>query len=853
MTRVALKGLAARRLRAALTALAIVLGVALVAGTYVLTDSITGAFTSIYQNIYRGTDASITGRNAIGAGVNGSVGASQAAPSFSQSLLTQIRALPDVRQAVGDVGGSVQLIKNGHAISFGGAPTLGTSVEPKYPQFTALHLVSGHWPGPQQVVVDTSTASRKQLRPGQSIGVQGLGQVQTMQISGLVRFGPSNAMGGATLAGFQLATAQRLTGKIGRLDGIRVSARAGVSPSRLVAEIRPVLPSNAQVRTGTQEANSQAADVNNFLSTFRTILLVFAGVALFVGSFVIANSLSITIAQRTREFATLRTLGATRRQVLRSILLESLVLGVVASAVGLFAGLGLANGLFSLFNSVGLTLPNSGTLVRPRTVIVALVVGILVTVLASLRPAMRATRVEPIAAVREGATLPEGRLAHHRTALSAAATGLGFVAVILGLFAVSGTGVVLALMGAGAILVFVGIALLSSRFVPFMAEVLGWPGARLGGAMGRLARENTRRNPQRTASTASALMIGLALVTLLAMMSAGIISNFKGAVNSVFTGDYAITAQNGNTPIPIAAGEAAARAPGALAAGSVRAGEGRLFGYNTLVSAVNPDIGRVIRLNWIHGSPAVFGSLGINGAFLDQATASANHLHVGSVFTVETPAGGRIGLTVRGVFKPPTGGSPFGAVTMSTSTWDRYYSQPQNIYTLVKMRGGVTPTNTAALKRTVASYPNAKVQTRRQFIDNQVANFTALLNVLYVLLALSILVSLFGIVNTLILSVFERTREIGMLRAVGTTRRQIRSLVRQESVITALIGSVIGITLGVVFGALLAARESAIAFTIPVTSLIVFVFAAWLVGLVAAIFPARRAARLAPLQALAYE
>ena len=303
------------------------------------------------------------GRNAIGAGLNGSVGEAAAAPAFSESLLSRIRSLPDVRLAVGDVSGSVQLIQHGQAISFGGAPTIGSSVDPSQPRFAALRLASGHWPGPDQVVVDTNTASKKNLHAGDTIGVQGLGAAAPMRISGLVRFGTANSLGGATLAGFLLPTAQRLLGKTGKLDQIRVAAKAGVSPRQLVAQIRPVLPTDTQVRPGAQEASHQAANVNNFLATFRTILLVFAGVALFVGSFVIANSLSITIAQRTREFATLRTLGASRRQVLRSILAESLVLGLVASAVGLLVGLALAQGLFALFNAVGLTLPTSGTVV----------------------------------------------------------------------------------------------------------------------------------------------------------------------------------------------------------------------------------------------------------------------------------------------------------------------------------------------------------------------------------------------------------------------------------------------------------------------------------------------------------
>jgi putative ABC transport system permease protein len=857
LLKVALRGLSTRRLRSALTALAIVLGVALVSGTFVLTDSITGAFNSIFQTIYANTAATVTGRNAIDSSANGGAGGGggngATVPAFSQSLLTRVRALPGVSDAVGDVSGSLQLVVNGKAITSGGAPNLGFSINPSKPQFSSLKLTSGHWPGPSQVVIDTNTASKKSLHPGQTIGVQGLGSVLPLQISGLVKFGSASSLGGATLAGLQLPTAQRLLGKVGKLDEIRASANSGISPAQLVKQIRPILPADTQVRTGAQQAQQDSSSINSFLSFLKTFLLVFAGVALFVGSFVIANSLSITIAQRTREFGTLRTLGASRRQVRRAILAESFVVGAVASVVGMLVGLGLAELLFSLFNAAGFTLPNTGIVLKPRTVIVAILVGVIVTMLASLRPAVRATRVDPIAAVREGATLPEGRFAKYRNVGSASTVAVGFVALILGLFVASGTAPTLILMGVGAILVFIGVSLLSARFVPTLALWLGWPSTRIAGPIGRLARDNARRNPQRTASTAAALMIGLALVTLVSMLSAGIIANFKDSVNQLFTGDYAITAQNNFSPIPIAAGQAATRTPGALAVGNVRAGEGRLLGANHQLTAVNPAITSVIKLNWTHGSQAVLTSLGATGAFTDNGFASKHHLSVGSPLVVTTPTGTRIPLIVRGIFKPPSGGSPFGVVTMSAATWDRYYSQPQNLYTLVKMTGGQTASNEAALKQTLGAFPNAKVQSRQSFVNNQISGLSSVLNILYVLLALSIIVSLFGIVNTLVLSVFERTREIGMLRAVGTTRRQIRRMIRHESVITAFIGSVLGILLGIAFGALLAARVSSISFVIPVGSLILFVVATWIVGLLAAIFPARRAAKLQPLEALAYE
>jgi putative ABC transport system permease protein len=845
------KGLATRKLRSALTALAIVLGVALVAGTYVLTDSITGAFNSIYQTVYRGTDATVTGRNAIDS--NATSSSANPTPSFPESVLARVRALPDVKDTLGGVSGTPQLIKNGKAITFGGAPNLGFSVDPSKPQFNSLKLVSGRWPNANEVVIDTSTADKKNLKDGQFIGVQARGPERRMRISGLVKFGSASSLGGATLAGFELRTAQILFDKVGRLDDIRVSAQPGVSPESLVRQIRAVLPPGTQVRTGAQEAKKASDATNSFLSFLRTFLLAFAAIALFVGSFVIANSLSITIAQRTREFAVLRTLGATRRQVMRAILLESLVVGIAASIIGLLVGLGLARGLFSLFNAVGFTLPNSGIVVEGRTIAVAIIVGVLVTVLASLRPAVRATHVEPIAAVREGATLPEGRLARHRTRWSAVTTVLGFGALLVGLFVANGTGPILAWLGVGALLIFIGVALLSSRIVPPLAAWLGWPATRIAGAVGQLARENSRRNPQRTASTASALMIGLALVTLVAILAAGIISNFKGAVNSMFTGDYAITAQNNFSPVPTSIGAAATRTPGVVAVGNVRAGQGRVFGSNGQMTAVDPQAAQVVKLNWTHGSQAVLSTLGARGAFTEDSFATKHHLSVGSPVLYTAPSGARVRLVIRGIFKPPAGGSPFGHVTMSAATWDRLYPNPENLYSFVKMTGGETAANAAALNRTLAAFPNAKVQTRQKFIDNQISGLKNVLNVLYVLLALSVVVSLFGIVNTLVLSVFERTREIGMLRAVGMTRRQVRRMVRHESVITALIGTVIGMAVGIVLGALLAARVDFIAFTLPVGSLIAFLVAAWLVGLLAAILPARRASQLVPLEALAYE
>ena len=421
MTKFALKGLLGRKLRTALTALAIVLGVAMISGTYVLTDSIDSAFDTIFTEVREGSSAVITGKAAFDL----SEGSGATAPAFPESVLETVRGVDGVALAEGSVDSdSTTLIgRDGKAVVNGGAPNLGFAIAQGDSPFNPLALVEGNWPGPNEVAIDSGTAKDENFKIGDVIGVQAEGPVEMLKVSGIVRLDASISIGGATLAGFDLPTAQRLFKKVGKLDEIAVAASAGTSDAQLIKNISAVLPPGTQVRSGQAQAADDAAETNEFITFLQGFLLAFGGIALFVGSFVIANSLSITIAQRAREFATVRTLGGSRRQVLGSIIVEALVVGTAASVVGLFLGLGLAKLLFWLFDLVGFTLPNSGLLFETRTIIVSLAVGIIVTLLASLRPAVRATRVPPIAAVREGATLPPSRFARFRTAGSLVITG----------------------------------------------------------------------------------------------------------------------------------------------------------------------------------------------------------------------------------------------------------------------------------------------------------------------------------------------------------------------------------------------------------------------------------------------
>ena len=854
MTRVALKGLLGRKTRAVLTAIAVVIGVAMVSGTYVLTDTIKAAFSTVFTRAYKNADAVITGRSAIGADNNN--GGRALPPTLPASLLAQIQSLPQVALASGGISDAAGLVGHDNKIiARGGAPGLAFSYTRTGQRFSPLGLSSGRYPsGPNDIDIDAETASRQHFSIGQRIGVIARGPEQRFTIVGTVKFGGVSSLGGATLALFTLPTAQRIFNKAGQFDQINIAARSGTSPQQLVRTIRPLLPPNSQVRTGQAQAAQQTKDTSGFLNIFQDFLLAFGGVALFVGSFVIANTLSITIAQRTRELATLRTLGATRRQVLGSVMIEAFVIGLLASIAGLFLGLALAKGLNSLLVSFGIDLPQTGTVFKTRTIVVSLVVGVLITVLAALRPAVRSTRVPPIAAVREGALLPPSRFARFGQPAAIGTVVLSVALMLVGLLVGSlSTGERLLAVGIGAVALFIGIAMLAPRLVPPLAEVLGWPSTRIGGAAGKLARGNATRNPARTASTASALMIGLALVTLVGVLAAGLRTRFQDAVNQVFVANYAVTATNNFTPISTASEKALQGVPGVLAVSGVRAGDGKAFSSRINVTGVDPEVSRVIRVKWQAGSPQTPAQLGADGAFVNKDYANAQSLHLGSTLSVRTPSGTTLHLILRGIFAPPKGGSPYGDVTISTALFDRVYQNPQNLYTFVDVRGGVSPANTRLLNAALGPYPDAKLQTKDQFKHNQLQGLTTLLNLLYVLLSLSIIVSLFGIVNTLVLTVFERTRELGMLRAVGMSRRQVRRMIRHESVITALLGATFGIPLGVVLALMVGVAIKYAAFTVPVGTLVVFVIAAILAGLVAAIFPARRASRLNVLAALQYE
>jgi len=855
MLSVALKGLAARKVRASLTAIAIVLGVAMISGTYVLTDTINSGFDTIFTQSYVNADVVISGKAAF----DSANGTTVEPPPLPESLLPKVQKLPGTAVAAGSVASNnVKLIgRNGKVIASGGAPTLGFSVTPAGQIFNPTKLTAGRWPhGSNEVVIDKKTASNQGFGVGDRIRVQGFGPIQRMRVVGIATF-PGVSIGGATFAIFDQATAQALFHKPGLLDAIRVKSKSGVSEAEMLSQIKPLLSSTEVVRTGTAQAKKDQHDqVSGFISFLRYALLAFAGIALFVGAFVIANTLSITIAQRTREFATLRTLGASRRQVLWSVVVEAFVIGVLGSVAGLFLGLALAKGLNWLFVQIGIDLPTGSTVFATRTIVVALLVGTVVTLVASIRPARRATRVPPIAAVREGSVIPPSRWAKYGPVTSLVILLIAIAMVSAGALG-SGiaTGPRLLLLGFGVLVLFIGVSMNAPKVVRPLAAVLGAPAETIGGAPGLLARDNSTRNPSRTASTASALMIGLALVTFVAIFGQGIRSSFEDAVNKLFVADYALTSTSTFVPIEAQAGNALVGKPGVKDVTAIRAGSARYLGSNNDLTAVQPNLNETVAMDWTKGSNAVPRELGLNGFFASKNYVKDHHLSLGSPVALQFPSGKKTTVRLKGVWDEPKGGSPFAHITISTTLFDKFTPRPQDEMVLMNTPGGVSDANTARLNRYVAGFADAKIQTRDEFKSNFEAPINRLLNLLYALLALSVIVSLVGIINTLVLTVYERTREIGMLRAVGMTRRQVRMMIRYESIVTSLMGAALGILVGVFLAALIthALSSSGIVFAVPWIQLVYFVLAAILVGVLAAIIPARRAARLNVLEALQYE
>jgi putative ABC transport system permease protein len=848
VTKLALRGIAQRKLRAAITALAVLLGVAFIAGSYVLTDTINRSFDDIFTEAYAGTDV------AISPSTTGQ-GESMDLPPFSAEVLNQVRQVDGVEKAAGGIFSTVRFVDaQGDQLSSAFAPEFVSSVAPE--PFETLTYTEGRPPeNANEASIDESTADRENFSIGDTLRIAGPAGVKGYDIVGLQRLG-STSSGGSSTAQLTLPEAQRLTDKRGEFDGISVEAADGVSPGELAQRIDRVLPARLTVETGTQAAARQSEDIKDDLSFFRIVLLVFGGVALLVGSFLIFNTFSITVAQRIRELGMLRTLGATRGQILRGMVLEATVIGAIGSVLGVLAGIGFASALNAVFKSFGIDLPNTGTVIAPRTIVLSLLVGMVVTLAAALSPALRATRVSPMAALLEAA-LPESR-SHGRvfTAFAVLLMVGGVALTCLGLFGGVESNAAAGLVGGGAVATLFGVSMFSPRLVRPLASVAGWPLQKVRGITGRLARENAVRKPGRTAVTAAALMIGLAVVVFVTVFAAGISASIGNAIDRNFQGDVVLQNVDGFSPFSPQAAREAAQVDGVKTVSSLSFSGGVYDGKDIRVSAVDPStVSDVLSLEWEQGSPDTLSGLTGDTSVLDDAWATSNNVDVGDQITVLTPLERQVTLTVDGTIKDNA--DLLGNVVVSQDTLRREFGTTQPSMSLVALDQGANADRVQEQisQRVDQRFPTVETLNQQELKDNQEQQINQLVGFFYVLLALAIVISLLGIVTTLALSIHERTRELGMLRAVGMSRRQVRTMVRYESVITALIGAILGTVLGVIFASLVAIPLSDEGFELsyPIGTLLTLLVLAALAGVLAAIFPARRAARLDVLRALAYE
>jgi putative ABC transport system permease protein len=850
MRRVALKGIWWRKGRAALTAFAVVLGVAMVSGTFILTDTINKAFDSIFQDSYAKTSAVISGKEVVADAASGTA-------TVPAALLERVRANDKVDEATGAIfnlsgtSDATKLIgKDGESLGSSNNGQFGFGFDPTAERFNPMSLTDGRWAsGPGQVVIDKGTANDHGYGIGDKIGVAANGPTRQYTITGLAKYGKENSVGGATIAVFDVPTAQALLGKRGQYDTIFAAARDGVSDQQLVNDLKPVVPASAEVRTGQSQADKDSQDVKDNTKFVQYFLLGFGFIALGVGAFVIFNTLSITLAQRIRELATLRTLGASRRQLKRSVLTEGLVMGVFASVTGLFLGLALAAGLNGLFKAFGVDLPQASTQIQTRTVVVALGLGIGITLIASISPARRATRIAPVAALREGATLPP-RLGARKPAIPVTIVVVSAVLLVAGALGVGSLGTTMLLVGVGALGLFLGVIMIASKLVRPLAKLVGGPARRFGGPSGRLASSNSTRNTTRTATTAGALMIGLALVALVATIAASSRASFRNADEKAVSADYVVTSKSGFDTIPTGAGQAVARVQGVKSVSAVRHDEAKAFGSKVTVEGIAPNFADTVHMDWSQGSDAVIPRLGAQGAIVTKAYADDHGLRIGSPLTLTTSNGRPVPARVAAISDPE--GDLTADVLIAQASFDAHFPRPSDMYVFVRTANGTSSAVTDGIDRAVAGFPEVDSHTRSGWIDFRGKDAQQFIMLLYVLLALSVIVSLFGMVNALVLTVFERTREIGMMRAVGMTRRQVRRMIRHESIITALIGAGLGLPLGVaIAGAMAAALDTP--FVLPVEPLVIFTIVAVVAGVLAAIAPARRASRLNVLNALHYE
>jgi putative ABC transport system permease protein len=844
MWRVTAKSIRAHKRRLLATGSAVLLGVAFLSGTLVLGDTMTAGFSDLFADSNAGTDALVRSDVEVGNDEITERGL------VDRALAGRIAAVDGVAAVAPVIEGSGRIVgADGDPLGGNGPPTVaGNWVDD--PDLNPYDLAEGRAPAAAgEVVIDKASAGEGDLAVGDTTTIRTPDPIE-VTVVGIATFGAADSAGPVTYAAFTTDYADGvLMPEPGKASSILVAAEPGVSQAELVRRIEPALPEGLETLTGAQlTAEMEDAIQDDFLGFLETSLLVFAGIALVVATFSIYNTFSILVAQRTRESALLRALGASRGQVLRSVAVEALLVGAVASAVGVVAGIGVATGLLALMEAIGMEMPASALVIGAGSIVTSLVVGVLVTLVAAIAPALKASRIAPLAALRDVA-VDRSSASWLRAALGVALTGAGIVGVVAG---TSGDGA-LAVTGLGALATLVGVVVLGPVVARPAAALLGAPLSVLRGTSGLLARRNAMRNPRRTAGTASALMVGVAVVSLFTVVGASIKQSIDDTVSAQFGGDLVIIDENfssaGLSPELTAA---VADRPEVAAVSAMGDAALRVGGDDDVASTVEPaTIDRMLDLDVVSGSMA---DVGTDQVAVSEAYAEDHGLGMGDALALTYPDGVTARPTVGAIFRED---ELVDGVVLPKEAYASHTARPFDFVLMVELADGVgTAEGELALQQVADEFGAPDVQTAEEYVDAVAGQVDQLLSVVYVLLVLAIIIALMGIANTLSLSIHERTRELGLLRAVGQTRRQLRTMVRGEAFTVALFGAAGGVGLGVFLGWAMVdtlASEGFTSFAIPAGSLAVVLALGALVGIVAAVRPARRAARLDVLQAIATE
>ncbi|MEV7731823.1 FtsX-like permease family protein [Streptomyces sp. NPDC088921] len=848
--RLSMSSLGAHKRRFAGTFLAVFLGVAFLAGTLVMGDTLRAGFDTMFGNATSGTDAVVRSAEAIT-----TPGESQGVREpVDTDLVRTVEQVPGVAAAAPDIQGAGQLIgADGKPIGGQGPPTLaGNWIDD--PELNPYRVAEGRAPRKSgEVVVNRGTADRGHLKIGDTTVLRTPDPVE-VTIVGLATFGGEDGMAQVTFTGMTLSDAEKyLTAGPGEASSIQVRAGPGVGQQELVDRLTPVLPRGVEAITG-QESTEENTDMisSQFLDIFTTFLLVFSGVAVLVATFSIHNTFAIVVAQRTRENALLRALGASRRQVTAATLTEASVVAVTASAAGLAGGIGIAAGLQVLFPAIGFPFPEGDLVIGVLSMVLPLAVGVIVCLGSALLPAVRAGRTAPLAALRETAVDQSG------ASRLRAVVGGGLAALAV---AVTLTGVLVSpsiwLAGAGSVTALAAFVVLGPVASTTAVRVIGGPLDRLRGVTGSLARRNALRSPRRTAATASALMIGVAVVCLFTVFGASLKATMDQTVSRSFAGDVAVSTPSfgagGSGLSPRLAG-AVQRLPEVDTAVGLGRGVAEVDGKGRALTVTDPlALERTFDLGKVRGS---LRDLGTDGIAITEKQAEKQGLTTGDKARLTFTDGARDTFTVRAVY----GQSELaGDYVITRAAWAPHRTQDSDTLVAVSFKDGVsTGAGKAAVEKVAARYGDPEVQTRDEYAQSSAGGIDMMLTLVYALLALAVLIALLGIANTLTLAIHERTRELGLLRAVGQTRSQLRAMVRWESVLVAAFGTVGGLVLGAFLGWVLVkasdgASDSAFAFAMPPLQLAVVALVGLAAGALAGLRPARRAARLDVLRAIATE